>query len=367
MDIIPCPLNTLCVGLPRTLRIGWQQPTFHPSFLLHFSPPLNILNNFYLQSPKKHIRPGRITMDMSIRSSSSPTVTDTPRSEGLEASPSGFVGEKDMLIVGPGVLGRIVAEKWRQENPGCKIYGQTMTLNHHEELLKLGIHPCLKGSQVSSQFPYVIFCAPPGPNVDYPGEVRLATSYWNGKGAFLFTSSSSPYACDDNGFCNEDSPVVPIGRSPGTDVLLKAESAVLEAGGCERLNWPPSGDWVLEAAYGIGRIPSSFSLLSFFFHPIRDHRAHLCEDATKDAASLSVAILKKKLRGRIFLGCDSHPLSSQELMDYVNKSGKFSKKFLGFVGTDGPLGKRLDNSKTRAELGWQPKYESFAKFLGLSE
>ncbi|XP_011627424.1 uncharacterized protein LOC18445260 isoform X1 [Amborella trichopoda] len=356
MDIIPCPLNTLCVGLPRTLRIGWQQPTFHPSFLLHFSPPLNILNNFYLQSPKKHIRPGRITMDMSIRSSSSPTVTDTPRSEGLEASPSGFVGEKDMLIVGPGVLGRIVAEKWRQENPGCKIYGQTMTLNHHEELLKLGIHPCLKGSQVSSQFPYVIFCAPPGPNVDYPGEVRLATSYWNGKGAFLFTSSSSPYACDDNGFCNEDSPVVPIGRSPGTDVLLKAESAVLEAGGC-----------VLRLAglYKSDRGAHIYWLKKGTVETRPDYVLNLIH--YEDAASLSVAILKKKLRGRIFLGCDSHPLSSQELMDYVNKSGKFSKKFLGFVGTDGPLGKRLDNSKTRAELGWQPKYESFAKFLGLSE
>lgn len=29
----------------------------------------------------------------------------------------------------------------------------------------------------------------------------------------------------------------------------------------------------------------------------------------QDAASLSVAILKKKLRGRIFLGCDNHPVS----------------------------------------------------------
>lgn len=27
---------------------------------------------------------------------------------------SGLVGENDLLIVGPGVLGRLVAEKWRQ-------------------------------------------------------------------------------------------------------------------------------------------------------------------------------------------------------------------------------------------------------------
>lgn len=29
----------------------------------------------------------------------------------------------------------------------------------------------------------------------------------------------------------------------------------------------------------------------------------------QDAASLSITILKKNLRGRIFLGCDNHPLS----------------------------------------------------------
>uniref|UniRef100_A0A2P2KDI4 NAD(P)-binding domain-containing protein n=1 Tax=Rhizophora mucronata TaxID=61149 RepID=A0A2P2KDI4_RHIMU len=87
----------------------------------------------------------------------------------------------------------------------------------------------------------------------------------------------------------------------------------------------------------------------------------------EDAASLSIAILKKNLRGCIFLGCDNHPLSRQEVMDLVAKSGKFNKKFIGFTGTTDPLGKRLNNSKTRAEIGWEPKYTSFAHFLGLAE
>ncbi|KAL9250800.1 hypothetical protein AKJ16_DCAP08486 [Drosera capensis] len=104
-----------------------------------------------------------------------------------------------------------------------------------------------------------------------------AASDWNGEGSFLFTSSSAPYDCHDNGLYDED------------------------------------------------------------------------------AASLSIAILKKNLRGRIFLGCDSHPLSRQELMVLVSKSGKLSKKFIGFTGTDGSLGKRLNNSRSRAELGWEPK------------
>ena len=90
-------------------------------------------------------------------------------------------------------------------------------------------------------------------------------------------------------------------------------------------------------------------------------------------------------------------------MDLVNKSGKFDKKFEAFTGkqeffimrrseikfpfiysksflgnnacffwvvtlifvtgSNDPLGKRLNNSKTRQELGWQPKYPSFAQFL----
>lgn len=34
--------------------------------------------------------------------------------EAVEAASSGLVGEYDLLIVGPGVLGRLVAEKWRE-------------------------------------------------------------------------------------------------------------------------------------------------------------------------------------------------------------------------------------------------------------
>lgn len=51
----------------------------------------------------------------------------------------------------------------------------------------------------------------------------------------------------------------------------------------------------------------------------------------KDAASLAVAIMKKKAGGRIFLGCDNHPLSRQEVMDLMAESGKYDKKFKGFT------------------------------------
>ncbi|XP_020552756.1 uncharacterized protein LOC105171592 [Sesamum indicum] len=216
----------------------------------------------------------------------------------------------------------------------------------------MGISPSLKGTQLTHKFPYVIFCAPPYGNPDYPGEVREATLNWNGDGSFLFTSSSAPYDCSDNGSCDEDTPVVPIGRSPRTDNLLKAEKVALEAGGCVVR---------LAGLYKVDRGAHTYWLEKGTLDIRPDHILNLIH--YEDAASLSITILKKKLRGRIFLGCDNHPLSRQGLMELVNRSGKFSKKFEAFTGTSDPLGKKLNNLKTRAELGWEPKYPSFARFL----
>lgn len=268
-------------------------------------------------------------------------------------SDTNIVGQNDLLIVGPGVLGRIVAEKWKKEHPGCHVFGQTASTDHHSELANIGIIPSLKGSNISQKVPYVIFCAPPSRSDDYPGDARTAASNWSGEGAFLFTSSTALYDCSDNGLCNEDSSSVPIGRSPRTDVLLNVENVVLDAGGC-----------VLRLAglYKIDRGAHTFWLRKGTLDSRPDHIVNQIH--YEDAASLAIAIMKKRPRGRIFLGCDNNPLSRQEIMESVNKSGKFDKKIEGFTGTDGPLGKRMENSKTRAEIGWEPKYPSFTEFLG---
>ncbi|CAL5395633.1 unnamed protein product [Camellia sinensis] len=276
--------------------------------------------------------------------------------EALNASSPGLVGANDLLIVGPGVLGQLVAEKWQEDHPGSQIFGQTATTDHHDELIKIGINPSLKGTKATHRFPYVVFCAPPSRTLDYPGDVREAASSWSGEGSFVFTSSSAPYDCSDNGPCDEDNPSVPIGRNPRTDVLLKAEKVVLEYGGC-----------VLRLAglYKADRGAHMYWLKKGIVDARPDHILNLIH--YEDAASLLVAILKKKPQGQIFLGCDNHPLSRQEVMDLVNKSGKYSQKFEGFAGTNDPLGKKLNNEKTRKELGWKPKYPSFAQFLGVSE
>ncbi|XP_010517243.1 PREDICTED: uncharacterized protein LOC104792722 [Camelina sativa] len=295
-----------------------------------------------------------MTTPVQASSSSSTTIDET--SDGLKVQSHVSIGAHDLLIVGPGVLGRLVAEQWRQEHPESQIFGQTATTTHHDELEKLDIKPFLKGTEFGDKFSYVIFCAPPSQSADYAGEVRNAASNWNGKGSFLFTSSSAPYDCFDNGECNEDSPVVPLGKSPRTDVLLKAEKVVLECGGK-----------VLRLAglYTESRGAHTYWLNKGTIDARPDHILNLIH--YEDAASLAVAVMKKKPGGRIFLGCDNHPLSRQEVMDLMDQSGKYDQKFKGFTSTSGPLGKKLDNSRTRAEIGWEPKYPSFAQFLGVTK
>ncbi|KAK7834230.1 hypothetical protein CFP56_024786 [Quercus suber] len=136
----------------------------------HFSKPTP---SFYFPLPSIRFASKRSSMASSIQVNASSTIAEGAANEEMKAGSSGLVGENDLLIVGPGVLGRIVAEKWRE------------------------------GNEVTNRFPYVIFCAPPSRTSDYPGDVRLAALNWNGEGSFLFTSSSAPYDCNDNGPCDE--------------------------------------------------------------------------------------------------------------------------------------------------------------------
>lgn len=259
---------------------------------------------------------------------------------------------KDLLVIGPGVLGKLVAGLWMKEFSGCSVAGQTVTTNHHEELQSLGIKPLLKGNHNEQRFPFVVFCAPPSGSSDYAGELRLAAEQWNGEGVFLFTSSSAVYDCMDNGDCDEDTPIVSLGRSPRTDVLLRAEREVLQAGGTVVR---------LAGLYTKERGPHAYWAKKGIVDARPDHILNLIH--YEDAASLCVTILKKGFRKEVFMGCDNHPLSRQEVMDIVNESGKFEDKFEAFTGVDGPLGKKMNCNRTRSKTTWQPKYESFASFI----
>ncbi|GJS54384.1 hypothetical protein Tco_0627746 [Tanacetum coccineum] len=54
-----------------------------------------------------------------------------------------------------------------QEHPGCQITRETVTIDQHDELIKMGIKPTLKGVKWDQKFPYVIFCAPPSRSLEF--------------------------------------------------------------------------------------------------------------------------------------------------------------------------------------------------------
>ena len=71
-------------------------------------------------------------------------------------------------------------------------------------------------------------------------------------------------------------------------------------------------------------------------------------------------------RGQVFLGCDNHPLTFQEMMDACTASGCFPPCVVEFTGTAeaGGAGKRVNNDASRARLGgWRPQYDSFQAFF----
>jgi nucleoside-diphosphate-sugar epimerase len=99
----------------------------------------------------------------------------------------------------------------------------------------------------------------------------------------------------------------------------------------------------------------------------------------EDAARLALAILRGdgcsaaedggNYRGAVFVGCDNHPLTFQEMVDACVASGQFgagagSVTFTGTPENGGGLGKVVTNDATRRQLGgWTPKYDSFQDFF----
>lgn len=90
----------------------------------------------------------------------------------------------------------------------------------------------------------------------------------------------------------------------------------------------------------------------------------------EDAASLCVAALRggskgEMARGKVYLGCDNHPIRFDDMMRATEASGKFpgasNVQFTGQPG--GAKGKLANNDRTRADLGWQPVYPSYEQFM----
>ena len=147
----------------------------------------------------------------------------------------------DLLVIGPGVLGGLVAARWAAAHPAARVVGQTNSDAAHARLTALGVAPrvnadaeAVGGEAGQGPWPHVLFSAPPSGSPDYLASIKAALALWNASapGAFVYTGSAAVFGEDGGGPCGEGSPLVPRGASPRTDTLLAAEDAVLGAGGC---------------------------------------------------------------------------------------------------------------------------------------
>lgn len=252
---------------------------------------------------------------------------------------------RDLIVIGAGALGARIGALWRERFPGARIVAVTKTDRRFARLLELGFEPVLAGEAVDPA-PFAAFCVPPSGNDDYAARAHRALTYWSGAGAFVMTSSTAVYPDADGGICREDSSAV---ETPRSRELLDAEAPVLAAGGCVVR---------LAGLYDAERGPHRVYERMTESDRRPDGLVNLIH--YDDAASLCVAALLAGARDRIFVGCDDAPITRADLVRAFASTGA---PVCRFTGRDGPLGRRLDNTATRAALGWSPRYASFAEWI----
>ncbi|GFR46023.1 hypothetical protein Agub_g7282 [Astrephomene gubernaculifera] len=298
--------------------------------------------------------------------------------------PAGSPLNRNLLVVGPGVLGSVLARDWLVSVPGATATGLTNTERSHDRLRALGIQPATRvslqqqegqqqhegggGAGAGRRWSFVAFSAPPSGSQDYVADVRSALSLWDGTGCFLFTSSMSVCAVDDGGAVDDmgeegrGCPLVTRGSAPGTDKLLGAEEAVLQAGGCVLR---------LVGLYHANRGAHTYFIRAGSVPRPGGYLVNLLH--YEDAAGLGAAILRGDgsgpFRGRVFVGTDGQPVTFEDMVEACFSSGVFPRAPVTFTGAfpEDPRvgrGKVVSNPATRAALGgWAPRYPSFAAFM----
>ena len=224
-----------------------------------------------------------------------------------------------------------------------------------------GVSALLEAQARVERFPYVVYCAPPSgaaaAGEDYAQSVYDACQLWEKSGGCVFTSSSAVYYGEDGALCTEDTPALPLGASERSDRLLRAEDACVDHGGCvvrlAGLYHATRGAhmYYLKAGEVRGRGDAMLNLIHY-----------------DDAADLVVEVLLNGGRCRRYMGVDGSPVSKEDVVDATISSGRFGElapeggvRFT--TEGQGPMGRRMENPRTRQMLSWTPKHASFASFM----
>ena len=146
----------------------------------------------------------------------------------------------DLIIVGAGTLGKLVAKSWKAKNPEAKITLKFRSVDKERnamlELEGFNVISKEKGEEVKA--PLVVFCAPPTGNEKYAEDIKQSIdNHWDtgegwkeaGTAVFVFTSAGSVYSENSGGEVDETSETV---RTERSGKLLDGEKFVTESGGC---------------------------------------------------------------------------------------------------------------------------------------
>ena len=250
------------------------------------------------------------------------------------------INKFSLLIVGAGRLGHRVGSQFQGA-----VTAETLTSKSHGLLRSLGMIPRLRSSE--GAFDHILFAIPPSnSSINYHDEVARALLLWNQKGSFVFISSTAVYAEEMGGLVTENSA---LGISARAMNLIESERLVLAKKGTVLRLAGLYDETSGPHTYYAGLLTSELrgdGIINLIHY--------------QDAATLSLKLFEKNYPEGIFIGCDNSPISRNSLVALGDKS--LYPSSCQFLGSEGSLGKKVNNSHTRQTLQWSPVFQSFSDF-----
>ena len=82
--------------------------------------------------------------------------------------------DRDLMVIGAGVLGGLLIEQHKERFAEAAVFAETISTDKHAALQAKGAICRTRDDPPIDPMPNVVFCAAPGKNPDYPGEVKKA-------------------------------------------------------------------------------------------------------------------------------------------------------------------------------------------------
>lgn len=203
-------------------------------------------------------------------------------------------------------------------------------------------------------FFYVVFSVLLSGSEDYLGEVVVVLKYWDGSGAFAFTSSSVVYKNEVGEACDEESEVYEIGINFCVDWLLKVEKVVLDVGGV--VCWLVGFYYFEWGAY-------KYFIKTFSF----DFRVDVLVNLIyyEDVVDLCFVVMMKGVKFYIYFGIDGVLIICEVIVCVFVEFGVYGVDVVAFVfiKIDGLFGCVMFNFCIKIEFDWLFWYEFFEFFV----